>query len=186
MHIALKYKESNIVEYVLYMWHIEELIRTFNFEIDEVKHNVISKFHLNSEAEEEMLRWYRGLINKMTEEGIREAGHLSELVEVMTEIQYLHHSLMTVYQEKSYQDLVAEAMKSIDALKSKSDGRQRTDIEVAMNGLFGVLLLKLKKRQVSEETQDAIKAISVMMATLAKHYNSMKQGTLSFPKVMDN
>ncbi len=186
MYIAFKYKESNIVEYVLYMWHIEELIRSFNFEIDEIKENVISKFNLEPEADEEMLRWYKGLIDKMTEEGIRDAGHLSELSEVMSEVQYLHHSLMTVYQEKSYQDIVAEAMPSIDALKSKSDGRQRTDIEIAMNGLFGVLLLKLKKRQVSEESEQAVKAISVMMATLAKHYNSMKQGTLSFPKAMKN
>lgn len=186
MYIALKYKESNIVEYILYMWHIEELIRSFNFDIEEIKENVISKFKLNDEAEAEMVRWYSGLIGKMREEGIQESGHLSELTEVMTEIQYLHHSLMTVYQEKSYQTLVAEAMPSIDALKSKSDGRHRTDIEIAMNGLFGVLVLKLKKRQVSEETQEAVKAISVMMATLAKHYNSMKQGTLSFPKVMEN
>lgn len=186
MFIALKYKETNIVEYVLYMWHIEELIRSFNFEIEEIKENVIAGFNLNAEASAEMTRWYEGLIRKMTEEGIRNEGHLDELKEVMAEIQYLHHSLMTVYQDKEYQQLVAEAMPSIDALKSKSDGRPRTDIEVAMNGLFGVLVLKLKKKQVSESTQEAIKSISAMMACLARHYRRMKEGTLSFPKVMEN
>ncbi len=186
MFIALKYRETNIVEYVLYVWHIEELIRSFNFDIEEIEVNVMQKFNLNEAAHDEMKRWYQGLIQQMTEQDIREKGHLSELNELMTEIQYLHHSLMTVYQDKEYQTLAAQAAPSIETLKSKGDGRHRTDIEVAMNGLFGVLVLKLRKRQVSEETQEAIKSISTMMATLANHYKSMKNGTLSFPKVMEN
>lgn len=186
MFIALKYKQSNIIEYVLYMWHIEELIRSFNFDMDEIKEHVIAPFNLNEAANDELTRWYKGLITQMSEERIRETGHLQELHEIMAEIQYLHQSLMTIYQDKDYQAIVAAAVPSIDALKSKSDGRPRTDIEVAMNGLFGVLVLKLKKRQVSEETQEAVKAISAMMASLAKYYNQMKAGTLSFPKVMEN
>lgn len=186
MYIAKKYKSSNIIEYVLYMWHIEELIRSFNFEIEEIEKNVIDAFGLQGEAREEMVNWYKGLISQMSQEGIRDRGHLSELNEIMTEIQYLHQSLLTVYQDKEYQKLVADAGPSIEALKSKSDGRPRTDIETAMNGLFGVLVLKLKKRQVSESTQEAIKSISVMMAALAKLYQRMKEGTLSFPKVMEN
>lgn len=71
-------------------------------------------------------------------------------------------------------------------MKEKSDGRPRTEIEIAMNGLFGVLVLKLKKKQISESTQEAIAAISTMMASLAKYYKRMKEGTLSFPKVMEN
>jgi len=186
MYIALKYKESNIVEYVLYMWHIEELIRSFNFNIEDIKENVIDSFKLNPEAESEMVRWYEGLIDQMATEGIRDQGHLAELGEVMSEIQYLHHSMLTVYQDKEYKALINDATPGLDALKSKSDGRPRTDIEVAMNGLFGVLLLKLKKRQVSDTTQEAIQSISKMMACLARHYKSMKEGTLSFPKVMEN
>ena len=186
MFIALKYKETNIVEYVLYMWHIEELIRSFNHDIEKIKVHIIDSFNLNSIAKDEMVRWYEGLVGQMKQEGIRESGHLEELKEVMAEIQYLHHSLMTVYQDKEYQQLVAEAMPSIDTLKSKSDGRPRTDIEVAMNGLFGVLVLKLRQKQVSDSTQEAIRSISLMMACLARHYKRMKAGTLSFPKVMEN
>lgn len=186
MYIALKYKESNIVEYVLYMWHIEELIRSLNFSMDEIEASVISSFNLKEEGKVELRRWYEGLINKMSEEGIRETGHLEELNEIMAEIHYLHHSLMTLYQDKEYQALVAEAMPSIDTLRSKSDGRSRTDVEVAMNGLFGVLVLKLKKRQVSEATQEAVKSISKMMACLARLYNRMKEGNLNLPKVMEN
>jgi hypothetical protein len=186
MFIALKYKETNIVEYVLYMWHVEELLRSFNFELEEIKAHVIESFNLSDDAKVQLTRWYEGLIQDMSDQRIRDRGHLEELNEIISEIQYLHHSLLTVYQDKQYQQLVADAMPSIEALKSKSDGRNRTDIEVALNGLFGVLVLKLKNKQVSESTQDAVKAISLMMACLARHYKSMKEGTLSFPRVMEN
>lgn len=186
MFIALKYKESNIVEYVLYMWHIEELIRSFNFDLEEIKEHVVEGFNLNEAAKAELIRWYQGLINQMSEERIKEKGHLEEINEIMNELHYLHHALMTVYQDKEYQDLVAEAMPSIDDLRSKSDGRSHSDLEIAMNGLFGVLVLKLKKKQVSDATQEAVQHISKVMAGLAKYYNRMKQGTLSFPKVMEN
>lgn len=186
MYIALKYKESNIVEYVLYMWHIEELIRSLNFDMAEIEKSVIGSFNLKEEGKVELRRWYEGLVRRMTEEGIRERGHLEELNEIMAEVHYLHHSLLTLYQDKEYQKLVAEAMPGIETLRQKSDGRTRTDVEVAMNGLFGVLVLKLKKRQVSEATQEAVKNISKMMACLARLYNRMKQGNLNLPKVMEN
>lgn len=186
MYIALKYKQSNIVEYVLYMWHIEELIRSFNFEIEAIKNGLIDGFGLEEGPRNELIRWYEGLIHQMSEEGIRDSGHLQELHEIMAEIQYLHHSLMTIYQDKAYQNQVAQAIPSIDILKEKSDGRPRTEIEIAMNGLFGVLVLKLRKKQISESTQEAIASISAMMASLAKYYKRMKEGSLSFPKVMEN
>jgi len=186
MFIALKYKESNIVEYVLYMWHIEEVIRSFNLDLDEIKANVIDAFNLNDEARGKMVDWYRDLITRMKEERLQTQGHLEELNEIMAEIHYLHHSLLTLYQDHEYQKLVAEAQPGIDILKQKSDGRHRTDVEIAMNGLFGVLVLKLRKKQVSEATLAAVQSISRMMAHLARQYNKMKRGTLSLPKVMEN
>lgn len=186
MFIALKYKESNIVEYVLYMWHIEEVVRSFNLDMEEIRVNVIDAFNLNEEARSKLTDWYKDIVTRMKEEGITERGHLWELNELMTEIHYLHHSLLTLYQDTEYQKLAAEAKAGIDTLKQKSDGRQRTDVEIAMNGLFGVLVLKLRKRQVSEATLAAVQSISRMMAHLARQYNKMKQGKLSLPRVMEN
>ena len=186
MYIARKYRESNIVEYVLYMWHIEELIRSFNLDIKAIETGVIQGFKLNPAAHEEVLAWYEDLILQMREQKITERGHLEELNEIMMELLYLHQSLLTVYQDKAYQQLLAEAHPNLDELKKKSMGQSRSDIETAMNGLFGVLVLKLNKRQVSEATQDAIKSISHMMAHLSRQYHRMKEGNLSLPKVMGN
>ena len=186
MFIAKKYKETNIVEYVLYMWHIEELIRSFNLDMRNIEANVISAFKLEEDALNQVRSWYTELIKQMEDEGIRERGHLSDLRELMTELVYLHQSLMTVYQDKAYQSLVAEAQPNIEAVKEKTFNKNRTEIEFAMEALFGVLVLKLKKKQVSEATQEAVKSISRMMAHLAKQYHAMKAGNLNLPKVMEN
>ncbi len=186
MFIAQKYRETNIVEYVLYMWHIEELIRSLNFDVKLVETQIIASFELNDEAKQQVRDWYAGLINQMKQQGIQEKGHLAELRELMVELTYLHQSLLTLYQDKKYQRLVGSAQPNIEALKKKSMGQQQNDIETAMNGLFGVLVLKLKKRDVSEATQEAMKTISAMMAHLAKQYHNMKEGKLNLPKVMGN
>ena len=186
MYIAKKYKETNIAEYVLYMWHIEELIRSMNLDIETIDRNVIDAFEVNDESKQEIRRWYEVLISEMRSQGIIEQGHFSELNEYLMELTYLHQSLLTVYQDKEYQVLVKQAQPNIEELKKKAMKQSRFEIETAMNGLFGVLVLKLNKRQISEATQDAIKTISKMMAHLAKQYQRMKEGTLSLPKVMGN
>lgn len=186
MFIAQKYRKSNIVEYVLYMWHIEELIRSMNFDMTAIEQGIISSFPMNDDAKEQIRSWYSGLIKDMQDERIVDKGHLAELTELVAELTFLHQSLLTVYQDKAYQKLVAEAQPNLDALKLKTQGEARGEIEAALNGLFGVLVLKLKKREVSEATQDAVKSISSMMAHLAKQYNSMKEGTLTLPRVMEN
>jgi len=186
MYIAKKYKETNIAEYVLYMWHIEELIRSMNLDIETIDRNVIDAFEVNDESKQEIRRWYEVLISEMRSQGIIEQGHFSELNEYLMELTYLHQSLLTVYQDKEYQVLVKQAQPNIEELKKKAMKQSRFEIETAMNGLFGVLVLKLNKRQISESTQDAIKTISKMMAHLAKQYHRMKEGTLSLPKVMGN
>lgn len=186
MFIAKKYKESNIVEYVLYMWHIEELMRSLNLDKEAIEEKLVSTSQLNQEGKNQLREWYQSLIQDMKKQGIQEKGHLVELNEIMVELTYLHQSLLTLYQDTQYQTLVAAAQPNIETLKQKGMGGHRSEIETAMNGLFGVLVLKLKKRNISEATQSAVKTISAMMAHLAKQYNNMKAGNLSLPKVMGN
>lgn len=174
------------MEYVLYMWHIEELVRSMNMDIHEIEHGVIVGFNLNNQQNAEMIDWYKNLIAEMKSQRIQEKGHLEELNELMTELVYLHTSLLTVYRDTEYQTLLSGAQDDIEAIKSKSGGKRASDVELCMNALFGVLVLKLKGKKVSEATQEAVKSISKLMAHLAKQYNRMKEGTLSLPQEMNN
>lgn len=181
MYISRKLKQTNIVEYVLYMWHIEELIRSLNFDLNEIEHKVVVDFNLDNKRNKEMMAWYQGLIDLMGEQRIKEKGHMEELNEIMTELTFLHTSLLTVYKDKDYEQLVAAAQDDIEALRAKSGNSKKHDIELAMNAMFGVLVLKLKRKKVSEATQQAVLSMTKMMGHLGKQYHRMKAGTLEAP-----
>jgi len=182
MYISQRLKRVNIVEHVLYMWHIEELIRSLNHDVTEIEHKVIVSFNLDNKKNADMIQWYVDLIAQMKEEGIKEKGHFAELNEILAELNYLHNSLLTVYKDEAYQGLLSAAQEDLEALQSKSGGKKATDVELSMNALFGVLVLKLKGKKVSDATQAAMKSISQMMAHLSKQYNLMKEGNLVAPE----
>ena len=58
--------------------------------------------------------------------------------------------------------------------------------KAGLNGLYGILLLRMKKKMISKETQDGISTISDMFAYLAVKFKDMKNGTLTFPKERKN
>ncbi len=44
MLIAREKRKTNIAEYILYMWEIEDLIRANGFDIDKIDRNIIRRF----------------------------------------------------------------------------------------------------------------------------------------------
>ena len=44
MITASQKKKENIAEYLLYMWHIEDLIRANSLDIDLIRKNIIDKY----------------------------------------------------------------------------------------------------------------------------------------------
>ena len=72
--IAQKLKEKNIAEYLIYMWQEEDLIRANHCEMEEMEANVIARYP--EDQRPAMREWYGNLITMMSEEGVREKGHL--------------------------------------------------------------------------------------------------------------
>ena len=68
----------------------------------------------------------------------------------------------------------------IDELKSKSDLKDKNHIEIAFHGMYMKLLLKLQKKEISPETEEAFDAMRVMLAYLSRGYHKMKSGDLDF------
>ena len=54
MYIAKILKEKNIAEYLLYMWQVEDIIRAYHLNLDELKANYLSKFKADGEKEKEL------------------------------------------------------------------------------------------------------------------------------------
>ena len=60
MIIARELRKKNIAEYILYMWQIEDLIRAYDFNIELIDKNLISKFKKSDEILREIKNWYEG------------------------------------------------------------------------------------------------------------------------------
>ena len=47
MYIALEKKKTNVIEYVLYMWQVENIIRACKFDVNKIEQTVINHLGLN-------------------------------------------------------------------------------------------------------------------------------------------
>jgi hypothetical protein len=90
MIIAQEKRKTNIAEFILYMWQVEDLIRASGFDLERVDENVIRKFDLPPETLEEIRTWYSNLITLMAEERIVNKGHMSFLNNLIRELNDLH------------------------------------------------------------------------------------------------
>ena len=52
------------------------------------------------------------------------------------------------------------------------------ELETCFDALYGVLMLKLQKKEISEGTAKAMKSISDLLAMLADYYIKDKEGDL--------
>ena len=95
MFIARKLKKENIVEYLLYMWQIEDLIRAFGLNIDAIEERIIKPFPVKEEVErKELYEWYESLIEMMRLENVQEKGHLQLNKNIIVELDDFHSLIM--------------------------------------------------------------------------------------------
>lgn len=186
MIIARQKKESNIAEYILYMWQIEDVIRSHNFDIEAIERSVIDQFDLPVDVKMEMKTWYENLINDMKREGVVEKGHLAFLREHTDELNSLHNRLLTILQDKVYLEIYYQTKQNIDDLIHKSGNTISGDVEACLTGLYGLLVLKLKGTEVGEETRAAMATFSKLLAYLSHQYQLDKSGALKLSSERNN
>lgn len=176
MFIAKEKRKTNIAEYILYMWQVEDLIRAHQFNIDLIETNLISQYSQPNKTKNDIREWYADLILMMHEEGIRKLGHLSFLRTLMDDLAGFHMRLLNNGDEKLYHQLYLQASQYINELKSKSGENATNDVETCMNALYGLLLLRLQKKEVSKETEQAMSTLSKMIAVLSRKFLEAERG----------
>lgn len=179
MLIAKEKEKSNIAEYILYMWQIEDIIRSNNFDLTQINDTIISKFNAPTDVQYEMKFWYQNLIEQMMKEGISDKGHLKSTNVRIEELNNLHNSLLTTIQDTKYQEKYIAAKNNISNFIIKSGGEAQNEIHACFIGLYGYFLLKLKKSEVSEATKEAMNTFSGLLAILADRYNKLQKGELT-------
>ena len=178
MIIASQKRKENIAEYLLYMWQVEDLIRANSFDIEKLKTNVIDRFPIDEKQKKEMTEWYESLIEMMRREGVMEKGHIQLNKNILSSIVDLHQSLLN---DPKFPASTAEFYKTLPfivELRSKAGEVKPGEIESCFNALYGMLMLRLGAKEITPETETAVKQISRFIAILAKNFRLYEEGLL--------
>ncbi len=178
MIIAKQKKKENIAEYILYMWQIEDLIRAYKMDIDEINKNVVEKFNQAENVKKEISNWYRGLIDLMKEEGKVETGHFQFIQNTINDLNQLHLQLLKSPEHLDYIEIYNKAKEGIVELMNKSKGTVENEIEACFNGLYGILMLRLQQKTINLETATAMTSVSQLIALISKKYKQLEEGKI--------
>lgn len=180
MRIAEEKLKSNIAEYILYMYQIEDVIRAYQFDIDLIMERYVTPQLPDTSFSGQYRNWYSGLIDQMKSQGIEKSGHILDIKEIMVELSYLHNTLLNLTDNDKYKNIYASASKYLDEFKGKSDLKDKNHVEIAFNALYMKLLLKLQKKEISPASEEAFDSMRMMLAFLSRAYIRMKAGDLDF------
>ncbi|MDE7116269.1 MAG: DUF4924 family protein, partial [Muribaculaceae bacterium] len=151
-------KRENIAEYLLYMWQIEDLIRAYGLDIDRIQAEIIDRYTSLSDAERsEMRGWYESLIDMMRREDVAKTGHLQLNRNVLGELQELHGRLLKNPKFAPYAAEYYNTLPFIVEIRAKAGENKKNELESCFDALYGILMMRLKVKEISEETTLAAK-----------------------------
>jgi len=178
MIIARQKKRENIAEYILYMWQIEDLIRAYEFDINEIDKNIVQRYEQPAPVKEEIKNWYEGLIDLMKEEQKTKIGHLQFIQNTVNDLYEFHLVLLKSTEQLDYIDLYNKAKAGIVELINKSKGTVENEIEACFNGLYGLLMLRMQQKTISPDTISALSSVTQLIGLLSKNYKLDEDGKL--------
>ena len=180
MFIANELRKTNIAEYLLYMWQVEDTIRAFGCSISRIRREYIDRFEYTDEQKEEEVDWFGNLIRMMNTEGCREQGHLQIIKVTLQQLQELHAQLLSSPKFPFYNAEYYKVLPYIVELRNRGASKDENEIETCLNSLYGVMLLRLQKKEVTPNTQHAVKEITTFIGMLSDYYKKDKEEGLKF------
>ncbi|MDR2118684.1 MAG: DUF4924 family protein [Tannerellaceae bacterium] len=170
MIIAKKKKKENIAEYLLYMWQVEDMIRANHFDMASVRRTLVARYDQPEDMKEAISRWYEELIEMMRLEGVTEKGHIQLNTNVIIALTDLHLRLLASPEEMLYRTAYYRTLPYIVQLRAKSGGKEIPEIETCFTAVYGYLILKMQQKEVSAETEEAVRQVSSFLSMLAGKY----------------
>ena len=169
MFIAKSIREKSVVEYLLYMWQMEDLIRAYGCSLTRIRCEYIDRFEYTDQQKDEEEDWFGDLIRMMNQEGKREKGHLAINEVLLQDLGDLHVRLLQSIRFPFYSAEYYRVLPFIVELRQKGD-KEIGEVETCLNALYGVMLLRMRQKPISPETAHAIKAITTFLGMLSDYY----------------
>jgi hypothetical protein len=167
--IAEKKKKNNIAEYIIYMYQMEDLLRSYQFNMDEIQQYVVSHYPVNPEEKDEIWNWFKELADKMKAEGVEEKGHHAEVQNYANTLAEIHWDLLKT--DPDYFQVYDRAKPHILDFIASSNGQDLGhEVQICLNGIYGLLLARLTGKTVSEEIEAATSAFGQVLGYLNHVY----------------
>ena len=180
MFIAKELRKKSIAEYLLYMWQIEDIIRAMGCSLPLIRKAYISKFtDYTDEQKEDEIDWFGNLVRMMNEEGKRDQGHLNINDIIVRDLVDLHQRLLQSNRFPIYNAEYYKVLPFIVELRGKGD-KNISEIETCLDALYGIMMLRMQKKEISPETEHAIKKISTFIGMLSDYYLKNETEGLDF------
>jgi hypothetical protein len=177
MLIAQQKRKENLAEYILYLYQVEDLIRAFHLDMDLINEKLVANYKTDKKTRQEISLWYKNLVVMMEKEGKQEKGHLQFLSNLVNDLYEFHLRLMHTEADPMYVSVFKAVAGLVNELKQKNPAAEN-DVQVAIDGVYGYLLLKIQKKEITPETGEAVKRLSQWLGNLSKLFKDFESGDL--------
>jgi uncharacterized protein DUF4924 len=161
-------KNENISEYIIHMFKTEDLIRTFEFDLNRITKQIISNIRISNDERKELILWYASIIEDMQSQKIENSGHLIEINNLIEKLLGLHNKLET--EDEVYKKISLKAEPFIKNQIEESQNTIDNPIIICLNAIYGFLLLKLNGKIISEQQQQMLETFGDLLSYLNFHY----------------
>lgn len=168
MTLSKKKKKEHIVEYILFLWQIEDLVRASSFTPEILQRWADETAQREDTNPDEEQDWIVSIAKEMRAQGKEESGHVSTVNESMVELAHLHEMLLGPLENLRYKEAFEAADPMLRDLVAKQKDDVSHPVEQMLIGLYGWLLLRMKKQSISPETESGFVALRNWANELAK------------------
>lgn len=167
-------KKESIAEYIISMYQAEDLILTYDHNLDDILEYVIKHMSNDEQVIKEQLLWYADLIEQMKNEGTAKSKkRLRSTQNYVGRLTHLHDKFLGT--DVSYQHKYAQADKDIREHIALSENTIVNPIQICLNGIYGMLLLKLNGKKISNEQQSTLANFGAVLEYLSEAYKKEPQ-----------
>jgi hypothetical protein len=180
MLIARELRKTNIAEYILYLWQVEDLLRACSFKPEAIEQQLVRRFNADEKTGKEIAAWYNNLAVMMEKEHIQEKGHLQVLVNLVNDLNEFHLKMLEVRKDQEYIRLYQSNHEAISNFMLRSEFAVGNEVSACLNLLYGVVLLKLRKAEISGSTRQTAEGFARLIGHLSARYIQFENDDFEF------
>ncbi|MBA4411109.1 MAG: DUF4924 family protein [Bacteroidota bacterium] len=180
MLIARELRKTNIAEYILYMWQVEDLLRACSFDPETIEQQLVFRFKADENTNKEIAAWYNNLAVMMEKEHVQEKGHIQVIVNLVNDLNEFHLKMLEVQKDQEYIRLYRLNRDAISDFIKRSEITVENEAEACLNALYGLMILKLKNSEISPVTQKTCEGFASMIGHLSARYIQFENDDFEF------